>query len=355
MKGLFDSYQLGSLHLPNRIVMAPMTRARATPEGLPGPSQAIYYAQRAKAGVIVSEGIWPSLQGQSNPFTPGLFQDEQVKVWREITSAVHANGGRIFAQLQHAGRVSHPEVAGYTPVAPSAVALNAQLFTGKGMMSAPVPRALTTSEIKGEVAVYAKAAKRAIQAGFDGVELHGANGYLVQQFLSSNVNLRTDEYGGSITGRIRFALEVAEATAAAVGADKVGIRLAPGAHIWDIQEEDVPGLYDALLKGLAPLGLAYVHMTGTLDEVLLPKLRKVWPSTFIINPSNLMETPATSKAAGEHWLDKGADLISYGRAYLANPDLVERLLFNLPLQEADPATFYQGGDQGYITHSSYQH
>lgn len=356
MTTLFDRYRMGSHTLPNRIVMAPMTRARATADGLPTPSLAAYYAQRATAGLIITEGIWPSPQGQSNPSTPGLHSDEQVEAWRKVTSAVHTNGGRIFAQLQHAGRVGHPEVAGRIPVAPSAVALNAQLFTGpKGMLPAPLPRALSTAEVAGEVEVYAKAAEKAIQAGFDGVELHGANGYLIQQFLSSNANLRTDAYGGSITGRIRFAVEVAQATAAAIGADKVGLRISPGAHIWDIEEEDVPKLYDALLRALAPLTLAYVHTTSTADEALLLGIRESWRGTLVVNPSNLMETAATSKAAGEDWLSKGADLISYGRSYIANPDLVERLRADLPLHPADPNLFYGGGDQGYISYTSYSH
>jgi N-ethylmaleimide reductase len=356
MTTLFDPYRLGTLALPNRIVMAPMTRARATPDGLPTPSLARYYAQRASAGLIISEGIWPNLQGQSNPMTPGLNSDAQVEAWREVTAAVHTNGGRIFAQLQHAGRVGHVEVAGFAPVAPSAVALEAELYTGpKGMLPAPVPRVLTTTEIGGEVRAYADAAKRAIEAGFDGIELHGANGYLIQQFLSSNVNQRTDAYGGSIHGRIRFALEVAEATAAVIGAERVGLRLSPGANIWQIHEENVPELYEALLRSLEPLGLAYVHMTATTDETLLSRLRQSWSGTFMVNPSNLMETAATDKATGAHWLEKGADLISYGRAFLANPDLVERLRTDLPLNAADPTTFYQGGDQGYLNYTGFQH
>ena len=354
MTSLFDPYRLGSLTLPNRIVMAPMTRARATPDGLPTASFAAYYAQRATAGLIVSEGIWPSPQAQSNPNTPGLFRDDQVAAWREVTHAVHASGGRIFAQLQHAGRVGHPEISGHIPVAPSAVALEAQLFTGKGMSPAPVPRALSTDEVAHEVEAYVQAARRAIGAGFDGVELHGANGYLIQQFLSSNVNRRTDAYGGSIPGRVRFAAEVARGAAEAIGAERVGLRLSPGAHIWDIEEQDVPELYAALLAELAPLGLAYIHLTATADEALLLSLRQRWPGTLIVNPSNLMETSATDKAAGERWLSWGADLISFGRAYLANPDLVERLRSDLPLTPADPETFYGGGDQGYLNYTSYQ-
>ncbi|THF68520.1 alkene reductase [Deinococcus sp. Arct2-2] len=357
MTTLFDRLPLGSLTLPNRIVMAPMTRARATADGLPTAAVAHYYAQRASAGLIVSEGNWPNPQGQSNPNTPGLYRDDQVAAWRPVTAAVHANGGRIFAQLQHAGRVGHPNISGHTPVAPSPVALSAQLYTSAGMVPAPVPRELSTAEVAGEVQGYAEAARRAIDAGFDGVELHGANGYLIQQFLSSNVNLRTDRYGGSVAGRIRFAVEVVQAVAAAIGADRLGLRLSPGAHIWEIEEEHVSELYTALLSELAPLGLAYVHLTATANDDLLLTLRRVWPGTLIVNPSNLMDpgATATDRATGDHWLAQGADLIAFGRAYLANPDLVERLRANLPLTPADSETYYAGGDQGYLNYTSHQH
>ncbi|WP_433528846.1 alkene reductase [Micromonospora sp. CA-263727] len=356
MAGLFDSYRLGDLQLPNRVVMAPMTRSRAMADGMPTPHIAVYYAQRATAGLIVSEGLQPSLQGQSNPNTPGLDRDEQVEAWREVTSAVHANGGRIFAQIMHGGRVGHPEVVGYRPVGPSAIALNGQLYTGpKGMLPAPVPRALATSEIKGEIQVYAAAARRAVDAGFDGVELHGANGYLISQFLSANANRRSDAYGGSVTGRIRFAVEVAEATADAIGAERVGIRLSPGGTVWDIVEDDVPQLYGALIGALATLGLGYVHTLGTAADEVLVGLRNAWPGSFIVNPSpQLGGTPVTRERA-ERWLGLGADLISFGRAYLANPDLVERLRLGLPQREHDPATMYAGGTAGYLDYTSYQH
>ncbi|MVN88674.1 alkene reductase [Deinococcus sp. HMF7620] len=356
MTTLFDRTQLGELILPNRLVMAPMTRARASAGGLANGAMATYYAQRATAGLIVSEGVQPSLQGQSNPGTPGLHTDEQVTAWREVTGAVHANGGRIFAQLMHAGRVGHPEVAGLTPVAPSAVRLDAQLYTGpKGLLPAPVPRALSTAEVRDEVEVFANAARRAVQAGFNGIELHGAHGYFIQQFLSSNVNQRTDAYGGSVAGRIRFAVEVAEATAAAIGPERVGLRLSPGAGIWGVQEEDVLALYTALLRELAPLGLAYVHLGLTTDEDNLMSLRRTWPGTLIINPAHPQDTQPASLAVGEAWLRRGADLISYGRAFIANPDLVERLRQGLPLAEAEQDAYYQGDRRGYLTYSSYQH
>ncbi|WP_406303910.1 alkene reductase [Streptomyces sp. NBC_00885] len=357
MTSMFDSYQLGNLRLPNRVVMAPMTRARATADGIPSPLAATYYAQRATAGLIVSEGVQPSLRGQSNPNTPGLHTDEQVAAWRPVTSAVHANGGRIFAQLMHAGRVAHPETVGHHPVAPSEIALKAELYTGpKGLLPAPVPRALSTEEVKGEVQVFVDAARRAIDAGFDGIELHGANGYLIQQFLSSNANQRTDAYGGSVTGRIRFAVEVAEATADAIGADRVGIRLSPGGQVWEMAEDDVPQLYGALLDALAPLGLAYVHALVTADDDLMITLRKAWSGAFIVNPGGQIGPTPTDQALGERWLAQGADLIGYGRAYLANPDLVERLRTGLPLRDTpDKDTWYSGGDTGYVDYRSYQH
>ncbi|MER5302637.1 alkene reductase [Streptomyces lasiicapitis] len=357
MTSLFDSYRLGNLTLPNRIVMAPMTRARASDDGMPGASAGTYYAQRATAGLIVSEGIQPSLIGQSNPNTPGLHTDEQVAAWRPVTAAVHTNGGRIFAQLMHGGRVGHPDVAGQHPVAPSAIALEAPLFTGpRGRRPAPVPRALSTAEVRGEVQVFADAARRAVDAGFDGVELHGANGYLINQFLSSNTNQRTDAYGGSVTGRIRFAVEAAEAAADAIGADRVGLRISPGGHVWDIAEDDVPEHYTALVEALAPLGLAYLHVLVTTEEDTLIALRKAWPGAYIINPGGQIAPKEGDQDQGEHWLTQGADLISYGRAYIANPDLVERFRTGLPLETADPDTWYQGGGAtGYTTHASYQH
>jgi len=353
---MFDAYQLGTHALPNRIVMAPMTRARATPDGLPTPSIATYYAQRATAGLIVSEGVQPSLQGQSNPYTPGLHNDAQVAAWRPVTAAVHTNGGRIFAQLMHGGRVGHPDTVGHHPVAPSAIALEAELFTGaEGLRPAPVPRALSTAEVRDEVRVFADAARRAIDAGFDGIELHGANGYLIQQFLSSSANHRTDAYGGSVTGRIRFAVEVAEATVDAIGADRVGIRLSPGGQYWDITEDDIPQLYGALLGELARLDLAYVHTLVTTDDETLSALRKAWPHTFIVNPGGQIGPRPTDGAVGEHWLTQGADLISYGRAYLTNPNLVERLRLGLPLRPTDRDTWYAGADAGYLDYPSYQH
>lgn len=304
----------------------------------------------------MTEGIQPSLVGQSNPLTPGIYTDEQTASWRQVTDAVHTNGGRIFGQIMHGGRISHPDTTGLQPVGPSAVAArDAGVFTPSGPQPAPVPRALTTEEAGHEALSYAAAAERAVTAGFDGVELHGANGYLIGQFLSSNANVRTDHYGGSIAGRIRFAVEAVTATAEAIGPQRVGLRLSPGAGIWDAVEDEVPELYGALLAALAPLGLAYIHMEATTDEQTLVDLRGAWPGRLIVNPSFPMGPVVADRKPADHWLDLGADLISFGRAYLANPDLVERLRADLPLDEADPATYYQGGDEGYLDYTSYRY
>ncbi|MEU8860016.1 alkene reductase [Streptomyces umbrinus] len=355
MTSLFQRHQLGELTLPNRVVMAPMTRVRAAAGGLATPSMATYYAQRATAGLIVSEGVQPSLIGQSNPGTPGLHTEEQQTSWQPVTDAVHANGGRIFAQLMHGGRVSHPDTTGMRPVGPSAVSAVGDVFTPTGPQPAPLPRALETSEVPEHARSYADAARRAVDAGFDGVELHGANGYLISQFLSSNANLRTDGYGGSVAHRIRFAVEAVSATVGAVGAARTGIRLSPGGTFWGVRETEVTELYTALLGELARLELAYVHLEGTADEEVLVALRRAWPGTLVMNPVVPMGPKQTGRSEADHWLGLGADLISFGRAFIANPDLVERLRTGVPVAPVDEATYYQGGDAGYLTYPAHQY
>jgi N-ethylmaleimide reductase len=355
MTSLFDSYRLGDLTLPNRMVMAPMSRVRAAEGGLATPSMATYYAQRATAGLIVSEGVQPSLVGQSNPGTPGLHTDEQVAAWRPVTAAVHANGGRIFAQIMHGGRVSHSDTTGMRPVGPSAVAAVGDVFTPSGPQPAPTPRALETAEVPEHARSYALAARRAVDAGFDGVELHGANGYLISQFLSSNANLRTDRYGGPVAHRIRFAVEAVSATVEAVGAARTGIRLSPAGTFWGVEETDVLDLYTELLTELSRLGIAYVHLEATADEDLLVALRRLWPGTLVMNPVLPMGPKQTGREDADHWLGLGAELISFGRGFIANPDLVERLRAGLPVAPVDEATYYQGGDAGYLTYPAYQH
>ncbi|MEU6716359.1 alkene reductase [Nonomuraea sp. NPDC046802] len=351
MSPLFAPFPLGNLTLPNRVVMSPMTRLRSNERGLATDSMAAYYTQRASAGFIVTEGIHPTAAGQSNPMQPGLVTDEQALSWSRVTDAVHAADGRIFAQIMHAGRISHPDTTGHQPEAPSPVAArDAHVFTPTGPAPAPIPRALDTAEIPGVVSAIADAARRAIDAGFDGAELHGANGYLIGQFLSDTANRRTDRYGGTVTGRIRFAVETAEATVAAVGAGRVGIRLSPGAGIWDAGESDTPELYRALLVALASRDLAYVHLAASPNEKVLRDLRRAWPGTLIVNPSLTGSSHPSSLADAQRWLGQGADLISFGRAFLANPDLPERLRSGTPLTPADPATFYTPGDEGYLTY-----
>ncbi|WP_250032688.1 alkene reductase [Paractinoplanes maris] len=353
MTSLFDTVSLGGLRLPNRVVMAPMTRIRSDRDGLATASMATYYAQRASAGLIISEGVRPTPVGQSNPLTPGLHTPAQVDSWRQVTSAVHAHHGRIFAQIMHAGRISHPDTTGHQPVAPSAVAAReVYVYTPTGPQLTPTPRALSTREVAAEVQNFAAAARRAVEAGFDGVEVHGANGYLIGQFLAGNANLRTDRYGGTIAGRIRFAVEAVAATVDAIGADRVGLRLSPGAGIGDAIDTDIPETYGALLAELVPLGPAYLHLASTEDEVLLG-LRRAWPGTLIVNPSAANSPVQATRADAERWLAQGADLVSFGRAHLANPDLVERFRADLPLTEADRNTFYTGGDDGYLTYPAY--
>jgi N-ethylmaleimide reductase len=356
MTTLFDPYVSPALSTPNRIVMAPMTRARATADGRPTASMASYYAQRASAGLIITEGVQPSLVGQSNPLTPGLHNDEQVEGWRNVTDAVHTAGGQIFAQIMHAGRIGHTDVVGEHPVGPSAIASRDPLYLSThGVREAPIPRVLTTEEVSVEAQSFAVAAVRAMSAGFDGVEIHGANGYLVQQFLSSNTNTREDRYGGSVDNRIRFAVEVTEHVAAAIGAHKVAMRLSPGAHIWDIHETDVDETYQALLEALDPIGMAYLHATATGGDEVVKPFRDRWSGTLMVNPiSTVRDGSAAGRIEGQGWLDRGADLVSFGRNFISNPDLVDRFKAGKDLAEPDSATFYVGGDEGYVTYTDSQ-
>jgi N-ethylmaleimide reductase len=349
---LFDPVTVGRLQLPNRAVMAPMTRSRAGDGGVPTEVMATYYAQRAGAGLIISEGTQPSAVGQGYPFTPGLHTDEQVAGWRTVTDAVHAAGGRIVVQLMHTGRIGHPSLLpdGLVPVAPSAVRPEGQVFTPDGMQDQVVPRELSEQEIAETVADFASAARRAVDAGFDGVEIHAANGYLPHQFLASNTNQRTDGYGGSPAARTRFVVEVVTATVDAIGADRVGIRISPGNTFNDVREDEVTETYRALLEQLAPLGLAYLDLIEARDDAVNELVLALWADGVLaVNASPLVQAQAPSgKDGAERWLARGADLITLGRAFLANPDLVERLATDAPLNEPDDASFYGGTEQGYI-------
>ncbi|TDW19206.1 alkene reductase [Kribbella kalugense] len=348
MPTAFDSYELGGKRLANRIAMAPMTRSRAYgPGASPTPLTAEYYAQRAGAGLIVTEGTQPSPVGQGYPNTPGLHTSEQAAAWRTVTDAVHSSGGVIYAQLLHTGRIGHPSLlpAGLHPVAPSAVPARGQVFTPDGPQDLVRPKELTGSEISQTIDDFAAAARTAMTAGFDGVELHGGNGYLIHQFLAPNTNRRSDSWGGSAERRVRFGVEVATAVADAIGAERLGFRISPGIPNNDIAEDDLEATYDALVDRLAPLGLSYLHLMEGPDRALTKRLRKQWPSTFILNPHTLAEPTGPDALALIG--DGTADLIAFGAMFLANPDLPARLAADGPYNKPDRATFYGGDHRGY--------
>lgn len=343
---LFSPVRVGRHTVTNRLVMAPMTRSRAQPDGTPGELAATYYAQRARIGLIVAEGTQPSDDGQGYLTTPGIYTDAHVAGWKKTTDAVHGQGGHIFIQLMHAGRMSHPD---NTPdhrqgVAPSAIAPGAQMFTATGMQDIPTPRALTTAEVRQTVQDFRHAARRAVEAGADGVEIHGANAYLVQQFFAPSANTRTDEYGGSIANRARFAIEIAVAIAEEIGADRTAIRLSPGTAMWGIDEgAEGPDLYRYLVAELDQLGLAYLHVMHLGNEALLADLRRLWKGALVLNrPGRPREQIGADVAAGL------ADLEAYGQMVLANPDFIERLKTGAAMNDADRNTFFGGTAQGYI-------
>ncbi|THA47088.1 alkene reductase [Streptomyces sp. A1136] len=348
MTTAFDPIDLGSVRLANRVAMAPMTRSRAYGPGASATAEMeTYYAQRAGAGLIITEGTQPSAVGQGYPDTPGLHSEEQVAAWRKVTEAVHREGGVIFAQLMHTGRISHPALLpdGLHPVAPSAVAAKGQVFTHEGPKDFVTPKELSEAEISETIADFAAAARNAIAAGFDGVEIHGANGYLIHQFLAPNANQRTDGWGGSVEGRIRFGVEVAAAVAEAIGGERVGYRISPGNPYNDIAEDGLAATYAALVKQLAPLGLAYLHILEGPHRDLTLQLRKEWQAAFILNPFTHPDT--TGPNALELIEDGTADMIAFGALFLANPDLPARLAANGPYNTPDPATFYGGDERGY--------
>ncbi|WP_420711000.1 alkene reductase [Streptomyces sp. NRRL F-2580] len=334
--------------LSNRIALAPMTRSRAAEGGIATALVAEYYTQRASAGLIISEGIQPSVVGQGYPFTPGLHSTEQVAAWREVTDSVHAAGGRIFAQLMHSGRIGHPSLLpdGLVPVAPSAVAAQGQLFTGEGMKDFVTPQELTGAEVRATVADYAEAARNAVEAGFDGVELHGANGYLIHQFLAPGTNRRTDEWGGPAENRIRFAVEVVKAVAAAIGAERTALRISPGNTYNDITEPDPQPVYEALVKEIDGLGLAYLHVLEHAPEARATTLalRKQFSGLLVLNPATEGPTDHRALTLIE---DGTADVLAFGALFLANPDLPDRLRTEGPYNTPDPTTFFGGDARGY--------
>jgi N-ethylmaleimide reductase len=349
---LFSPIQLGPLALPNRVFMAPLTRCRASEGHVPSDLNAAYYAQRATAGLIISEATSVSPTGYGYPSTPGIHTAEQVGGWKKVTAAVHAKGGHIYLQLWHVGRISHPAFQrdGALPVAPSAVKPKGQVFTGTGMEDYVTPRALELSEIPGIIAEYVHGATLAKEAGFDGVEIHNANGYLLDQFLRDGTNTRTDSYGGSAANRARLTIEVTEAVTGVWGADRVGIRLSPGGVFNDMSDSNPLETFGHVLTELSRFGLAYAHITqvtaqdiahGAKDGVGPRELRPFWKGNIVSAGGFTKETG--NRALAEGW----ADAIAFGVPFLANPDLPERLLKDAPLNQPDEASFYGGTEKGY--------
>ncbi|WP_082574676.1 MULTISPECIES: alkene reductase [unclassified Nocardioides] len=348
MPDLFDALTVQSWELPNRLVMAPLTRNRA--EGtVPGDLAVEYYAQRASAGLIITEGSQPSARGQGYLNTPGFHSPEQLAGWRRVADAVHANGGRIVAQLMHAGRISHPDnTGGQEIIAPSALAAPDEMFTADGPKPFPVPREIATDEIPAVIDEYVTAARNAIEAGLDGVEVHAANGYLIHQFLAPGSNERSDEYGGSPADRARFGIEVTRAVAEAIGAERVGIRISPAHNIQgatETDEADTAATYTALIEGIAPLGLAYLSVLAEPSDELVQQLRASFGGVLIANDGF---GRITTREKAQAILDQDlADAVAVGRLFLANPDLPKRWETGAELNQPDEATFYGGGAEGY--------
>jgi N-ethylmaleimide reductase len=349
---LFDQFAARSLQLANRMVMAPMTRSRATPEHTPDALMATYYGQRATAGLIITEGTSPSPNGLGYPRIPGLYNAVQMTAWKATTAAVHAQGGKIFVQLMHCGRVAHVAnlPAGAEVLGPGNVVCPGEMFTDSlGMQPHSPPRTMTEADIARAVNEHVTAAKLALDAGFDGVELHGANGYLIEQFLNPLINLRTDGYGGSIEGRNRLALEIARATVSAIGGARVGIRLSPyGVFNGTGAFPEVQAQYLALTEGLSSMGLLYIHLVdhSAMGAPPVPadfkhKLRAGFDGLFILSGG------FDRASAEQALLDQRGDLIAFGRPFLANPDLVARMHKGAPLNTPDMATFYVPGAKGY--------
>ncbi|HAA28439.1 MAG TPA: alkene reductase [Cyanobacteria bacterium UBA8553] len=349
---LFSPIKLGSYELPNRMVMAPMTRLRAGEKGIPQPLNATYYAQRVSAGLIVTECTMVSTQSLGYMNCPGIYSSEQVAGWQLVTDAVHELGGRIFLQLWHCGRVSHPSLqeGGVLPVAPSAIAPPGELHTPDGKHSMVTPRALETHEIPGIVEQFRKGAENALAAGFDGIELHGAFGYLIDQFLQDGSNQRTDEYGGSVENRARFLLEVTEAVASVWGGNRVGIKLSPSNTFYGMSDSNPEANFGYVIDALNRFGLAYLHLMEpnetdlTTRDVLnpvTPIFRPIFKGTLITNGGYDQEKANAILEQG------GADLVSFGKLFLANPDLPKRFELDAPLNTPNPKTFYGGGEVGY--------
>ncbi len=351
-RDLFSPIDLGPLTLPNRIFMAPLTRCRASEGHVPNDLNVEYYAQRASAGLIISEATSVSPRGYGYPNTPGIHTDPQVAGWRKITDAVHSKGGHIYLQLWHVGRISHPayQEDGTPPIAPSAVKPKGQIFTGTGMEEYVTPRALEIGEIPGIIEEYIHGARLAKEAGFDGVEIHNANGYLLDQFLRNRTNLRGDSYGGSVQNRARLTLEVTEAVCAVWGADRVGIRFSPSGVFNDMSDSNPLETFGHVLQELNRFGLAYAHITqvtaqdiahGAVAGVGPKELKPFWNGKIVSAGGFTLETG--NRALAENW----ADAIAFGVPFISNPDLPERFRRNGPLNQPEEASFYGGAEQGY--------
>lgn len=351
---LFEATNLGALELKNRMVLAPLTRSRANEMGVPADFAPAYYAQRAQAGLLISEATQVSFEGMGYPRTPGVHTDDQIAAWKRVTDAVHAVGSKIVVQLWHTGRISNAVNRGASAdtVAPSAIQAAGDMYTdAKGMQPHDVPRALETDEIARVARDYAGAAERAMEAGFDGVEFHSANGYLMHQFLSSNANQRTDQYGGSIANRLRAPLEVLDAILAKLPSDRVGLRVSPGHTFNDIVEDDTEALYAAYYAELNSRNLAYLHVmrpfANEVDADYVAQARAQYEG-------NLIVCGGYDKASGEAAVkDGGIAAVAYGRPFIANPDLPLRYALNAPLNEPDGGTFYTPGPKGYTDYPIY--
>ncbi|MCZ2821237.1 alkene reductase [Modestobacter sp. VKM Ac-2977] len=354
---LFSPVTLGDLELANRVVMAPLTRMRSGAAGVPGDLVVEHYAQRAGLGLIITEGTYPNAESRAYPGQPGITDDEQEAGWRRVAEEVHARGGRIVMQVMHGGRVSHTDITGTDRiVAPSAIALQGEAHTPKGKAAYPVPHALTTEEARATLADVVAASKRAIAAGLDGVEVHGANGYLLHEFLSPASNQRDDVYGGSPENRARFVVEVVTAVAEAVGAGRVGLRISPAHNIQDVLEtdqDDVRATYGALLDALRPLGLAYLSVLHAEPAgEFVQELRRRFAGPLIANSGF---GTVTTRAEAIELIDAAhAEAVAVGRLAIANPDLVERWLGAHPENTPEPATFYAAGAEGYTDYPTLQ-
>lgn len=352
---LFESAAFGALQLSNRVVMAPLTRTRADADGVPTEVMVDYYRQRAGLGLIITEGTWPAAEGKSYPGQPGIVTPAQIEGWRRIADAVHEAGGTIVMQLMHGGRVGHPDISGASRVVgPSALAAPGQTRTPAGKADLPVAHSLTAEEIPAVVEQFVQAARNAIAAGLDGVEVHGANGYLVHEFLSPVSNIRDDQYGGSPENRARFAIEVTRAVADAVGAERTGIRLSPQHNIQGVLEEDdadVRATYTAVAEGLAPLGLAFVDVLNAAPTgELVQHIRRTAGAPLIVNTGFASVT--TGQEAETLVAEDWADAVAAGRAAIANPDLVDRWQQDAELNEPRPELFYGFTAEGYTDYPS---